>query len=144
MRVIVRGEQFSESIHNRHVSFPIGDAMQAMLRAMEQGEPIHITVPGSATDPRSRERMPDGVVVHHTPALHPDDVWIVDGIPTTSPSRTLIDLAEMVGPDELLALFQRAREIGLFDLEAVVAARGRVEWRPSLQMFDEVLAEFLA
>jgi hypothetical protein len=50
----------------------------------------------------------------------------------------------MVGPDELLALFQRAREIGLFDLEAVVAARGRVEWRPSLQMFDEVLAEFLA
>lgn len=110
---------------------------------MHDSEPIHITVPGSPTDPRAGARAPDGVVLHHTPALHPDDICVVDGIPTTSPSRTLIDLAEVVRRDELRAAFHRARDLGLLDAEALVAARARVEWRPSLQMFDEVLGEFV-
>ncbi len=32
--------------------------------------------------------------------------------------------------------------IGLLDPEALRAARGRVEWRPSLTMLDEVIEEF--
>jgi hypothetical protein len=44
--------------------------------------------------------------------------------------------------DELRACFARAREIGLLDPEALRAARARVEWRPSLEMLDEVMAEF--
>ena len=83
------------------------------------------------------------MVAHYTPDLHPDDVCVVGGIPATSPSRTLIDLAEVVSRDELRACLHRARELGLFDSEALAAARQRVEWRPSLRMFDEVLAEFL-
>ena len=45
--------------------------------------------------------------------------------------------------DELRACFARAREIGPLNAEALRAARGRVEWRPSLTMLDEVIDEFI-
>ena len=102
---------------------------------------IHITVPARANDPREDVDIP-GVVVHRTPPLHPDDVVILDGIPVTSPSRTLIDCAEIMDRDELRALFARAQTNGLLDPSALRAARARVEWRPSLAMLDEVIAEF--
>ncbi|MFL5828353.1 MAG: hypothetical protein ACJ76X_00400 [Solirubrobacteraceae bacterium] len=77
-------------------------------------EHIHITVPGSAEDPRVRRAAVPAVVVHYVPELHPDDVAVVNGLPL----------------------------LGILDMAAVRAARGRVEWRPSLAMLDEVVAEF--
>lgn len=109
---------------------------------MPDHEPIHITVPGSPDDPRAPRDVPEGVVIHYVPELHPDDVCVVEGIRTTSPSRTLIDVAEVVDAAELRACFERARELGLLDLDELDAARARVEWRPSLRMLDEVIAEF--
>jgi hypothetical protein len=82
--------------------------------------------------------------MHHGPPLHPDDVTTLNGIPVTSPSRTLIDCAEFMTVTELRAAFARAQEIGLLDPEALRAARERVEWRPSLAMLDEVIQEFCA
>ncbi len=105
------------------------------------GEPIHITVPGSRDDPRRDETMP-GVVVHRTPPLHPDDLAVVHGIPTPSVSRTLIDCAEVMTKEELRDLFATARRVGKLDPAALRASRARVEWRPSLAMLDEVIAEF--
>lgn len=105
-------------------------------------EPIHITVPGSPDDPRSSGEYPDGLIIHHTPSLHPDDVEVVGGLPCTSVARTLIDLAEAIEADELRGCFARAVEMGLLDPVKLQASRGRVEWRPSLAMFDEVAAEF--
>ena len=81
-------------------------------------------------------------MVYRGPPLHPDDVTTVDGIPVTSPSRTLIGLAEVMTADELRACFARAREIGLLDVNALRAARARIEWRPSLVMLDAVIADF--
>jgi hypothetical protein len=81
-------------------------------------------------------------VIHRTPPLHPDDLTVVDGPPCTSISRTLIDCAEVMTRDELRALFAEARRRGLLDAAAVRASRARVEWRPSLSMLDEVIAEF--
>jgi hypothetical protein len=106
-----------------------------------EDEPIDVLVPGSADDPRIDTSIP-GIVIHRGPALHPDDVTIHKGIPVTSPSRTLIDLAEVMTAAELRATFARAREIGLLDPEALRASRARVEWRPSLAMLDEVIEEF--
>jgi hypothetical protein len=102
---------------------------------------VDVYVPGCTDDPRDDAPIP-GVEIHRGPPLHPDDVTTVDGVPVTSPSRTLIDLAEVMTADELRACFARAREIGLLDPEALRAARARVEWRPSLEMLDEVIAEF--
>jgi hypothetical protein len=60
----------------------------------------------------------------------------------TSVSRTLIDLAEVMEAAELRGCFERARELGLLDLEALAASRSRVEWRPSLAMLDEIITEY--
>jgi predicted transcriptional regulator of viral defense system len=104
-------------------------------------EPIHVYVPGSANDPRDEEDIP-GIVIHRGPELHPDDVTVHNGIRVTSPSRTLIDCAELMDIQELRATFARARDIGLLDPDALRAARARVEWRLSLPMLDMVIAEF--
>jgi hypothetical protein len=103
--------------------------------------PIDVTVPGSPEDPRT-QTAPDGLVVHRVPHLHPDDVTTLHGIPITTPSRTLIDLAEVMDQDELRATFETARRRGLLDMDAVRASRARVEWRPSLPMLDQVIEEF--
>lgn len=104
--------------------------------------PIHVTLPGCPADPRELPEPPPGVIVTYSPPLHPDDVEVVDGIPVTSPSRTLIDLAEDMGVDELRACFGRARTLGLLDPVALRAARSRTEWRPSLDVVDRLVEEF--
>jgi hypothetical protein len=104
--------------------------------------PVHVAVPGAPHDPRAPSPYPDWVVVHHVPEFHPDDVTTLDGIPITTPARTLIDLAEMLTIDELRECFARADALGLLDPEAVHASRARVEWRPSLAMLDVVIDEF--
>jgi hypothetical protein len=106
-------------------------------------EPIHITVPGNPDDPRLAD-PPPGVVVHHTPPLHPDDLAVVNGIPCTSVARTLVDCAETTTIDELREMFATAEEKGLLDVDAVKASAGRVEWRPSLAMLHQVIDEFEA
>jgi len=106
----------------------------------EECAKVDVYVPGCPDDPRDDTPIP-GVEIHRGPPLHPDDVTTVRGIPVTTPSRTLIDLAEVMTADELRACFARAREIGLLDPEALRAARARVEWRPSLEMLDEVIDE---
>ena len=129
----------------RHEVDPIDDWERAAIlgRALgaEDQEPVHVFVPGGTDDPRDA-RSHRGVVIHRGQPLHPDDVTTHKGIPVTSPSRTLIDCAEFMTVLELREAFARAREIGLLDPEALRAARGRVEWRPSLAMLDGVIREF--
>jgi hypothetical protein len=124
---------------------PLDDWERAAILGLapdcEDHEPIHVLVGGSGDDPRTAASLP-GVVIHRGPPLHPDDVTMHDGIPVTSPSRTLIDCAEFMTAAELRAAFARAQEIGLLDPQALRAARARVEWRPSLAMLDEVIDEF--
>jgi hypothetical protein len=105
-------------------------------------EPIHITIPGRADDPRDLPPAPPGVIIHRTPPLHPDDVTVVNGLPVTTPARTLVDLAEIMDQAELRNAFLDFQAAGHLEIEAVKAARARVEWRPSLAMLDEVIAEF--
>jgi len=105
-------------------------------------EPIHVTVPHDPRDPRNpREPPPPGIVVHYVPELHPDDVAVVGGIPVTSVARTLVDLADDMSYSELRAVWARARRQGQLDLDAVRASRARVEWRPSLELVDRLIAE---
>ena len=104
--------------------------------------PIHITVPGSPDDPRNPRDYPPGIIVHYSPPLHPDDVGEVDGIPCTSVARTLVDCAEEMSKDELRELFASAESKGMLDIPAVRRSAARAEWRPSLPMLYEVIAEF--
>ena len=128
-----------------HDRGPIDDCERETILGQPQGaeisEPIHVLVAGAAGDPRTGASIP-GVLIHRGPPPHPDDVTTHNGIPVTSPSRTLIDCAEFLTAAELRAAFARAQEIGLLDPEARRAARARVEWRPSLAMLDAVIDEF--
>ena len=139
------GVTFYMDLTREDVLGPIDDEERAAILGLVPGveacDPIDVYVPGSADDPRTDTAIP-GVAIRRGPQLHPDDVTTVDGIPVTSPSRTLIDLAEVMTAEELRAAFARAREIGLLDPVALRAARERVEWRPSLAMLDEVLDAF--
>lgn len=112
------------------------------MRYFNPEEPIHIVVPGRPDDPRSRVPDLPGIIVHHSPPLHPDDLSVVRGIPCTSVARTLVDCAEVMSRDELVELFRNAEAKGMLDIDAVRASRARVEWRPSLAMLDEVIDEF--
>jgi hypothetical protein len=105
-------------------------------------EPIHITVPGCADDPRSRLEAPPGVVIHYVPHLDPRDVTVVDGIPTTTVARTLVDLADDAPIEELREIWERAFARQLVTCEEIEASLGRVEWRPSLPVVRQLLVEF--
>src|SRR5215210_427924 len=106
-------------------------------------EPIHVTVAGSPGDARG-DIEPAWCPHSPRPALHPDDLAVVDGLPVTSVSRTLIDLAEILPRDELREVFADASAKGLLDMDAVEASYARVEWRTSLRMLREVMDEFAA
>jgi hypothetical protein len=118
----------------------LGEGPTCECVACEPG-PIDVYVSGSPDDPRTAQDIP-GVVIHRGPPLHPDDLTTINGIPVTSASRTLIDLAEVMDIDALREVFATAERLGHLDPEALRAARARVEWRPSLAMLDEVIAEF--
>ena len=104
-------------------------------------EPIHIYIAGREEDPREPHDIPEGVIAHYGPALHPDDTDVVDGIPCTAVPRTLIDCAEIMDEDELRQCFLNALAMDLLDWEEFDAARGRVEWRPSLALVDAIAAQ---
>jgi hypothetical protein len=110
---------------------------------LSREELIHVTVPGSSDDPRIPKAAPEGVVIQYVPKLHPEDVvTLPNGLRVTSVARTLADLAECMSRNELRETFETARRKGLLDMADVHATRARVEWRPSLAMLDDVIAEF--
>ena len=82
--------------------------------------PIHVSVLADVF------RHPKGIRVHRRPSLPPEDVAIHNGIPTTTPTRTLIDLAVILHPNALEAAVNEADSLDLIDPEAL---RGAVEDR---------------
>jgi hypothetical protein len=79
--------------------------------------------------PRRRGRGLTRIDVHRPDTLLPRDVKLVDGIPTTTLARPLLDLAEVVTPRQLERAVERAadlRELGMHALDDVLArAQGR-------------------
>jgi len=72
--------------------------------------------------PPSRGRKIDGIRFHRVRALRRDEVGTVDGIPCTSPARTLVDLAGTVGDWTLRSGFERAAQKRILDIPAIEAS----------------------
>lgn len=70
---------------------------------------IDVTVPD-----RSGRRRPN-IAIHRPRTLRDKDRVTLDGIPVTTPARTLLDLAGVVGPRRLEAAFRDADRRGLLD-----------------------------
>jgi hypothetical protein len=97
-------------------------AGRAWELAAQLARPLHVLVPGR--EPRSRP----GLRVHTVRTLDPRDRRIHDGLPLTSPARTLLDLAATEPPDVLARALREARvrwNVGDDDIDAVIARAGR-------------------
>lgn len=66
------------------------------------GDRVHVTVPGGGSAHR------DGVVVHRARILAPRDVRVHQGLPLTTPARTLLDLSPVLTARQLERAFDRA------------------------------------
>jgi hypothetical protein len=100
------------------------------------GTRIDLTVPV-----RGRRSRP-GIRVHSTAALHPDDVTTVNGIPVTSVSRTLVDLAAILHPDRLIKAIEASERQQNFDLYAIDAAIARAPTRKGVRRLRIALAAY--
>jgi very-short-patch-repair endonuclease len=71
-----------------------------------------------------RGRGIDGILAHWSPGLSRAETGSADGIPCTSPARTLVDCGGMVGLRSLRGAFERAAARKMLDIAAVEAALG--------------------
>ncbi len=74
---------------------------------------VHVTVMGR------RRHLRDGVVVHRARRLAPEDCTACHGIPATTAERTLLDLAEVLRPRQLLRILEEAERLRCFDLGSI-------------------------
>lgn len=72
-------------------------------------------------------RKIDGIRKRHVLRPTPEEMGIVEGIPCTSPSRTLVDVAGDVGDRSLRRTVERSAVMNILDVPAIdrVLARGR-------------------
>lgn len=61
-----------------------------------------------------------GIQIHRSSTLRPEDIKRVQGIPCTTPSRTILDLAGVLPRRRLERLLDEAEAEQLFDLEGLV------------------------
>jgi Transcriptional regulator, AbiEi antitoxin/Protein of unknown function (DUF559) len=87
----------------------------ALLRLLDKGPAvIDVIAPGSRG--RAIDRF------HRVRAPRLEEAGTVDGIPCTSPARTLVDLAGMVGDWTLRSAFERAAQRRMLDVPAIEAS----------------------
>jgi very-short-patch-repair endonuclease len=96
------------------------------------GARIHVTV-------RWRRNV-DGLILHRTRRLDPDEVTEKDGIPVTTVARTLVDLTEVLSEDRLLRAMREAEFKRLLDLTALNAAVERAHGRRRLTALKRAIA----
>lgn len=89
----------------------------ALLGLLDKG-PVVIDV----IAPPSRGRAIDGIRFHRVRAPRREETGTVDGIPCTSPARTLVDLAGTVGDRTLRSCFERAAKRKYLDIAAIEAS----------------------
>ena len=96
----------------------------ALLHRLDgvRAAPIEITIP------RSSGGSPVQVTIHRSDDLIADDVVVVDGIPTTSITRTLVDISSHMRLTDLECAYEdgvRRGETSLAELEAFVSRIAR-------------------
>lgn len=93
------------------------------------------------TAPRSKTG-PNGLLVHRSRRLDPDDRALVDAVPVTSVARTLVDLADVLSERKLADAVHEAEVLRLFDLRKIQEAQARVPGRTGRHRLKRVLAAY--
>lgn len=105
-----------------------------LLRS-ELPRPVHVTVGGGG-----RSRRP-GIVFHRTSSLAEDERSEVDRIPVTSPARTIVDAAAMLGTRELEQAMGAAEREGLVSERELGALPDRYAHRPGLPVLRALVGK---
>jgi very-short-patch-repair endonuclease len=80
---------------------------------------VHVTVPTRAGRVRRR-----GLRIHRSGRLAAEQVTVHEGIPVTTVARTLLDLADVLAPQDLERAIHESEYLRLFDLTALTAVVG--------------------
>jgi REase_MTES_1575 len=99
------------------------------------GVEIDVTVPTRSA------RSHAGIRVHRSPKLQPTDTTRVHNIPTTTVSRTLLDLATVLTRRPLERVFDQAEILELFDLRALNHQLDLNPKRNGVRIIKAILAE---
>ena len=94
---------------------------------------VHVSVP------RSSGANPDGVAVHRVRSL--TDVSLHRGIPTTTATRTVWDLASVLTPLQVRRAFEQAEKLRVLDRERLAALRAAAPSRRGAAVIRQLLAE---
>lgn len=105
-----------------------------LLRA-EPPRPVHVSVPAG----RGRHRP--GIVFHSVSAWDDDERTVLDGIPITTPARTLVDAAGMLGRRELELALDTAEREGLIRAQELTRLPERYARRPGMAMLRSILED---
>jgi hypothetical protein len=92
--------------------------------------------------PRQR-RARAGIRLLSSRALGPDDLTVRDGIPVTTVARTLVDLADVLTPQQLTRVIREAEFRGRFDAADTAAAMTRARGRHRLGVLERAVAMYL-
>ena len=98
------------------------------------GGPIHVSVPGSG-----RGRRP-GIRFHRV-ALADDERTVTEGIPITSPGRTLADIAGILGSREIELAMAVAERERLITREQLAALPDRYSSRPGISVLRSLIRQ---
>jgi very-short-patch-repair endonuclease len=74
-------------------------------------------------------------------SIESDERTTRDGIPTTTPARTLLDLAQVVGPDQVRSAWEESDRLGLLQLKAIEIVAGRAGARRGSGTIRRLLTE---
>jgi len=95
--------------------------------------PVNDSVAFHVSVPRTVRRHAPGLVLHRTTVLPRSDRYVVDGLPCTSATRTIIDLATQLEAEELEHVFDSARRMGLTTKSALERRIGDARMPRSLR-----------
>ncbi len=116
--------------HGAALSHRGAAALRELVSLPGPEAPVEVSTPGRHPAPR-----PD-VRVYRVGALTADEITVVDGIPTTTPARTILDLAAVLTVGDLERVVARAERMGLVrpdEVHAVLARHARRAGTPALR-----------
>jgi hypothetical protein len=134
------------SLHGRCMAAVLAVGDEALLSYWSAGwlwgllpntspRPFHVTTFVTRHHP-----APKTVVRHRARNLVDADRDLQEGIPVTSVSRSILDLAWKLQPQRLPRVIERAEELKLFDLDALVAVTDRNKGHHGARRLHEALA----
>lgn len=107
--------------------------IEASGAAVVEPEGVEITVP-------AKRRARPGIV-QHSSLLASDEVTVVEGVPVTSPVRTLVDVASTFGWRRFRRAVHEAEVLGIWDPRMEPGALDRYAGRRGIAKFRAVVAD---